>query len=183
MHTLNTSCTVLYTCFLLALAWYHVCKQLPWLLQSQYQDWDLGSEPVTQLPSPHAVKKTHVLSFAAFKALQEGGEHTATIEISRVFHNIVAFYLVRLLWQRGTNPCGLLGLAQFERAVWHADQTLSRQRQNNRLPWWKKKEGLHGIHRGRGEEEIMFHYKYVVQISQTLPFSFNQFLTGHCLIK
>lgn len=91
-----------------------LCKQLPCLLQSQYQDQDIGSESVTQLPSLHAV----MLSFAAFKALQEGGEHTATLEISSVFHNIVAFYLVRLLWQRH-KYLGLTGAC----TVWKSHMT------------------------------------------------------------
>ena len=162
-----------------------LCKKLPWFLQFLYQNWDVRIESVTQLPSLHAVKKNTRSPLLPSKLCRWVEKILATIEIPAVFHNIVAFYLVRWLWQRGTNLCGLLGLAQFERAIWHTDQTLSRQRHNNRLPWRKKRAGLHSIHMGgaKGGEEIMFHYKYVVQISQTVPSSFNQFLVGHCLIK
>lgn len=91
-----------------------LCKKLPWN--------STGSDPMILLPSLQAAKKHVFLCY--FLSSAKGGELTATIETPYVFHNTATFYLVGLLWQRGTNPISLLGLAYFEGATWWEDQTL-----------------------------------------------------------
>lgn len=106
-----------------------LCKKLPWN--------STGRDPMTLLPPLLAAKK-HVLP-CSFLSSAKGEELTATIETPYVFHNTATFYLVGLLWQRGTNPTGLLGLEYFEGAIWWEDQT------------WRGRGTITGCHGGRRE--------------------------------
>lgn len=130
--------TMIYICFLSAPALYHASN-----FRNGYNpSIRTGMSEVSLSPSYiHYMQSTQTLSFAAFKTLQEGREHTVTLEIPCVFHNIVAFYLGRLLWQKGPNLCGWLGLTQFEEPY------------DMQIKHWAGRGTTTGYHGARREED------------------------------
>lgn len=127
---------------------------IPWkllpLLQSQYHNQAIGCESVTQLYSLQPRKIPHAL--LCYLQSTTGGwrAHYHFGDNLMFFHKLVAFCLVRLVWQNAQISEVYWGCTAWKSHLMCITKILNRQRPSNRLPWCRKRGGLHGFHLEEG---------------------------------
>lgn len=178
-HSKSASCTVIYVWFLSALALYFAnsCHCYNPSIRTRLLGMSLWPNYFYSIQSR---KKPHMLSFAAFKVPQEGGEHTTT----SCFPQDSSFFALldwidknaqisEVYWGCTAWKSSLTCIANIEQT--EAQQQVTMVQEERRITWYS-------FGGGNRVGKSCFITSMLFKLAK-LPPSFNQFLVEHWLNK